>query len=234
MSSIIKRDLLTTKRYKYTFFIFLIYLFYFLLQYFFMKSLFKEGTLNVLTRTIGINYNCVHFLDILVIILTIIYIIFLTLSIYLDDLSSGKEQILLRISRKKYVVSKLLSIIIYIFISNFILYILFVLMFMLFKYNVNYNFLLRLFLIDSLLKVIYSYLCLIIYHFINILITTLILMLIPICALLKLPFQTLYAYQNMNNLWFLLLTFSIIFIISALVLTKRIDTLFLKEEKNEI
>ena len=234
MSSIIKRDLLTTKRYKYTFFIFLIYLFYFLLQYFFMKSLFKEGTLNVLTRSIGINYNCVHFLDILVIILTIIYIIFLTLSIYLDDLSSGKEQILLRISRKKYVVSKLLSIIIYIFISNFILYILFVLMFMLFKYNVNYNFLLRLFLIDSLLKVIYSYLCLIIYNFINILITTLILMLIPICALLKLPFQILYAYQNMNNLWFLLLTFSIIFIISVLVLTKRIDTLFLKEEKNEI
>lgn len=234
MSSIIKRDLLTTKRYKYTFFIFLIYLFYFLLQYFFMKSLFKEGTLNVLTRSIGINYNCVHFLDILVIILTIIYIIFLTLSIYLDDLSSGKEQILLRISRKKYVVSKLLSIIIYIFISNFILYILFVLMFMLFKYNVNYNFLLRLFLIDSLLKVIYSYLCLIIYNFTNILITTLILMLIPICALLKLPFQILYAYQNMNNLWFLLLTFSIIFIISVLVLTKRIDTLFLKEEKNEI
>ena len=234
MSSIIKRDLLTTKRYKYTFFIFLIYLFYFLLQYFFMKSLFKEGTLNVLTRSIGINYNCVHFLDILVIILTIIYIIFLTLSIYLDDLSSGKEQILLRISRKKYVVSKLLSIIIYIFISNFILYILFVLMFMLFKYNVNYNFLLRLFLIDSLLKVIYSYLCLIIYNFTNILITTLILMLIPICALLKLPFQILYAYQNMNNLWFLLLIFSIIFIISVLVLTKRIDTLFLKEEKNEI
>ena len=234
MSSIIKRDLLTTKRYKYTFFIFLIYLFYFLLQYFFMKSLFKEGTLNVLTRSIGINYNCVHFLDILVIILTIIYIIFLTLSIYLDDLSSGKGQVLLRISRKKYVVSKLLSIIIYIFISNFILYILFVLMFMLFKYNVNYNFLLRLFLIDSLLKVIYSYLCLIIYNFINILITTLILMLIPICALLKLPFQILYAYQNMNNLWFLLLIFSIIFIISVLVLTKRIDTLFLKEEKNEI
>lgn len=234
MSSIIKRDLFTTKRYKYTFFIFLIYLTYFFLQHFFMKSLFKEGILNVLTRTIGINYNSVHFLDILVIILTIIYIVFLTLSIYLDDLSSGKEQILLRISRKEYVVSKLLSIIIYIFISNFILYILFVLMFMIFKYNVEYLFLLKLFLIDSLLKVIYSYLCLMIYNSTNILITILIFMLIPICALLKLPFQTLYAFQNINNLLILLLMLATIFIISALVLTKRIDTLFLKEEKNEI
>ena len=234
MSSIIKRDLFTTKRYKYTFFIFLIYLTYFFLQHFFMKSLFKEGILNVLTRTIGINYNSVHFLDILVIILTIIYIVFLTLSIYLDDLSSGKEQILLRISRKEYVVSKLLSIIIYIFISNFILYILFVLMFMIFKYNVEYLFLLKLFLIDSLLKVIYSYLCLMIYNSTNILITILIFMLIPICTLLKLPFQTLYAFQNINNLLILLLMLATIFIISALVLTKRIDTLFLKEEKNEI
>ena len=234
MSSTIKRDLFTTKRYKYTFFIFLIYLTYFFLQHLFMKSLFKEGILNVLTRTIGINYNSVHFLDILVIILTIIYIIFLTLSIYLDDLSSGKEQILLRISRKEYVVSKLLSIIIYIFISNFILYILFVLMFMIFKYNVEYLFLLKLFLIDSLLKVIYSYLCLMIYNSTNILITILIFMLIPICTLLKLPFQTLYAFQNINNLLILLLMLATIFIISALVLTKRIDTLFLKEEKNEI
>lgn len=234
MSFIIKRDLLTTKRYKYTFYIFLIYLIYFMLQHFFMKSLFKEGIFNVLTRTIGINYNCAHFLDTLIIILTIIYIIFLTLSIYLDDLVCGKEQILLRISRKKYVISKLLSIIVYLFISNFILYIIFTIMFVIFGYKVDYELLLKLFLIDNLLKIVYSYICLIVYNFSNILITILIFMAIPICALLKLPFQILYAYQNTDNLLNLLLIFVIIFIISKLVLIKRIDSLFLMEEKNEI
>lgn len=122
MISIIKRDLLSTKRIKCTLSIISIYLIYFFVQNIFIKSLFKGGVEQVFARTIGITYDKMHFLDILIIILSLTYLIYITISIYLDDLSSGKEQILLRIDRKKYIITKLISIIIYILIVNVILY----------------------------------------------------------------------------------------------------------------
>ena len=107
MNSIIKRDLLFSKRIKYTILIFIVYLIYFFIQKWFISHLFDNGIMDAFTRTIGITYNKIHFLDILIIILSNIYLIYISLSIYLNDLESGKEQILLRMDRKRYILYKI-------------------------------------------------------------------------------------------------------------------------------
>ena len=199
MISIIKRDLLSTKRIKCTLSIISIYLIYFFVQNIFIKSLFKGGVEQVFARTIGITYDKMHFLDILIMILSHTYLIYITISIYLDDLSSGKEQILLRIDRKKYIITKLISIIIYILIVNVILYFLLFTIIHFLGYKINIMFMLKLFLTDFILKLIYSFISLVIYNFTNIIITILIFMIIPIGVLIHIPIKFLFAYQNIKN-----------------------------------
>lgn len=234
MISIIKRDLLSTKRIKCTLSIISIYLIYFFVQNIFIKSLFKGGVKQVFARTIGITYDKMHFLDILIIILSITYLIYITISIYLDDLSSGKEQILLRIDRKKYIIAKLISIIIYILIVNVILYFLLFTIIHFLGYKINIMFILKLFLTDFILKLIYSFISLIIYNFTNIIITILIFMIIPIGVLIHIPIKFLFAYQNINNLLILFIIFVVLFIGVNKILIFKIDNLFTLEEKNEI
>ena len=225
MISIIKRDLLSTKRIKCTLSIISIYLIYFFVQNIFIKSLFKGGVEQVFARTIGITYDKMHFLDILIIILSLTYLIYITISIYLDDLSSGKEQILLRIDRKKYIIAKLISIIIYILIVNVILYFLLFTIIHFLGYKINIMF---------ILKLIYSFISLIIYNFTNIIITILIFMIIPIGVLIHIPIKFLFAYQNINNLLILFIIFVVLFIGVNKILIFKIDNLFTLEEKNEI
>ena len=234
MISIIKRDLLSTKRIKCTLSIISIYLIYFFVQNIFIKSLFKGGVEQVFARTIGITYDKMHFLDILIIILSLTYLIYITISIYLDDLSSGKEQILLRIDRKKYIITKLISIIIYILIVNVILYFLLFTIIQFLGYKINIMFILKLFLTDFILKLIYSFISLIIYNFTNIIITILIFMIIPIGVLIHIPIKFLFAYQNINNLLILFIIFVVLFIGVNKILIFKIDNLFTLEEKNEI
>ena len=62
MISIIKRDLLSTKRIKCTLSIISIYLIYFFVQNIFIKSLFKGGVEQVFARTIGITYSLLRVL----------------------------------------------------------------------------------------------------------------------------------------------------------------------------
>lgn len=234
MISIIKRDLLSTKRIKCTLSIISIYLIYFFVQNIFIKSLFKGGVEQVFARTIGITYDKMHFLDILIMILSPTYLIYITISIYLDDLSSGKEQILLRIDRKKYIITKLISIIIYILIVNVILYFLLFTIIHFLGYKINIMFILKLFLTDFILKLIYSFISLIIYNFTNIIITILIFMIIPIGVLIHIPIKFLFAYQNINNLLILFIIFVVLFIGVNKILIFKIDNLFALEEKNEI
>lgn len=234
MISIIKRDLLSTKRIKCTLSIISIYLIYFFVQNIFIKSLFKGGVEQVFARTIGITYDKMHFLDILIIILSLTYLIYITISIYLDDLSSGKEQILLRIDRKKYIITKLISIIIYILIVNVILYFLLFTIIRFLGYKINIMFILKLFLTDFILKLIYSFISLVIYNFTNIIITILIFMIIPIGVLIHIPIKFLFAYQNINNLLILFIIFVVLFIGVNKILIFKIDNLFTLEEKNEI
>ena len=234
MISIIKRDLLSTKRIKCTLSIISIYLIYFFVQNIFIKSLFKGGVEQVFARTIGITYDKMHFLDILIMILSLTYLIYITISIYLDDLSSGKEQIQLRIDRKKYIITKLISIIIYILIVNVILYFLLFTIIHFLGYKINIMFILKLFLTDFILKLIYSFISLIIYNFTNIIITILIFMIIPIGVLIHIPIKFLFAYQNINNLLILFIIFVVLFIGVNKILIFKIDNLFTLEEKNEI
>ena len=234
MISIIKRDLLSTKRIKCTLSIISIYLIYFFVQNIFIKSLFKGGVEQVFARSIGITYDKMHFLDILIMILSLTYLIYITISIYLDDLSSGKEQILLRIDRKKYIITKLISIIIYILIVNVILYFLLFTIIHFLGYKINIMFILKLFLTDFILKLIYSFISLIIYNFTNIIITILIFMIIPIGVLIHIPIKFLFAYQNINNLLILFIIFVVLFIGVNKILIFKIDNLFTLEEKNEI
>lgn len=234
MISIIKRDLLSTKRIKCTLSIISIYLIYFFVQNIFIKSLFKGGVEQVFARTIGITYDKMHFLDILIMILSLTYLIYITISIYLDDLSSGKEQILLRIDRKKYIITKLISIIIYILIVNVILYFLLFTIIHFLGYKINIMFILKLFLTEFILKLIYSFISLIIYNFTNIIITILIFMIIPIGVLIHIPIKFLFAYQNINNLLILFIIFVVLFIGVNKILIFKIDNLFTLEEKNEI
>ncbi len=234
MISIIKRDLLSTKRIKCTLSIISIYLIYFFVQNIFIKSLFKGGVEQVFARTIGITYDKMHFLDILIMILSLTYLIYITISIYLDDLSSGKEQILLRIDRKKYIITKLISIIIYILIVNVILYFLLFTIIHFLGYKINIMFMLKLFLTDFILKLIYSFISLVIYNFTNIIITILIFMIIPIGVLIHIPIKFLFAYQNINNLLILFIIFVVLFIGVNKILIFKIDNLFTLEEKNEI
>ena len=234
MISIIKRDLLSTKRIKCTLSIISIYLIYFFVQNIFIKSLFKGGVEQVFARTIGITYDKMHFLDILIMILSFTYLIYITISIYLDDLSSGKEQILLRIDRKKYIITKLISIIIYILIVNVILYFLLFTIIHFLGYKINIMFILKLFLTDFILKLIYSFISLIIYNFTNIIITILIFIIIPIGVLIHIPIKFLFAYQNINNLLILFIIFVVLFIGVNKILIFKIDNLFILEEKNEI
>ena len=234
MISIIKRDLLSTKRIKCTLSIISIYLIYFFVQNIFIKSLFKGGVEQVFARTIGITYDKMHFLDILIMILSLTYLIYITISIYLDDLSSGKEQILLRIDRKKYIITKLISIINYILIVNVILYFLLFTIIHFLGYKINIMFILKLFLTDFILKLIYSFISLIIYNFTNIIITILIFMIIPIGVLIHIPIKFLFAYQNINNLLILFIIFVVLFIGVNKILIFKIDNLFALEEKNEI
>ena len=111
MISLIKRDILKNTKYKYILYIITIYLLYLIFQKIIFPNNFKD-IIKLFSRNLGICYDTNHFLDILIILLTNFFLNYNAISILFTDLKYGKEQILLRISTKKYIITKLISILI--------------------------------------------------------------------------------------------------------------------------
>lgn len=232
MISLIKRDILKNTKYKYMFYIIMIYIFYLIFQKFVLPEFLKEP-LNLFSRTLGISYNTIHFLDILIIILTNLFYSYNSLNILLNDLRCGKEQILLRTGKRTYVITKLASISITTIIMNTITYL--ILCFVMFIIGVNiYSLeLLNIFIIDTILKIIFECFIAGIYSYFGITLSNLCLFITPLAALLKLDiFKLLFAHNN-NHVFMSLLTLIIIILCTYIVLRFKIKDLFEKEERNE-
>ena len=153
MISLIKRDILKNTKYKYILYIITIYLLYLIFQKIIFPNNFKD-IIKLFSRNLGICYDTNHFLDILIILLTNFFLSYNAISILFTDLKYGKEQILLRISTKKYIITKLISILIITFLINLIIYLILTLSITLMGYNI-YNFvLLKLFIMDLIIKIL--------------------------------------------------------------------------------
>lgn len=233
MISLIIRDFLKNTKYKYILSIIIIYLIYLIFQKIMFPSFFNN-IFNLYSRTIGISYETIHFLDILIIVLTNFLFAYNALSILFSDLKLGKEQILLRISKRKYIINKIISIILITFILNLIIYILLSLTLFFMNYNIYNLEFLKLFFTDLILKIIFQYVIITLYPLFKINMFYLYSFITPVIALLNIDNgKILFAYNN-EKFYILVLILIIIIIISYLILKYKIKCLFERSEKNEI
>lgn len=233
MISLIIRDILKNTKYKYILSIIIIYLIYLIFQKIMFPSFFNN-IFNLYSRTIGISYETIHFLDILIIVLTNFLFAYNALSILFSDLKLGKEQILLRISKRKYIINKMISIILITFILNLIIYILLSLTLFFMNYNIYNLEFLKLFFTDLILKIIFQYVIITLYPLFKINMFYLYSFITPVIALLNIDNgKILFAYNN-EKFYILVLILIIIIIISYLILKYKIKCLFERSEKNEI
>ena len=244
MISLIKRDILKNTKYKYILYIITIYLLYLIFQKIIFPNNFKD-IIKLFSRNLGICYDTNHFLDILIILLTNFFLSYNAISILFTDLKYGKEQILLRISTKKYIITKLISIliitflinlIIYLiltFLINLIIYLILTLSITLMGYNI-YNFvLLKLFIMDLIIKILFQYIVIAIYTLFRKNISIFFSFITPLTALLKINSGKIFFAYN-NNMYILLLILILITIFTYLILKLKIINLFERSEKNEI
>lgn len=233
MISLIIRDILKNTKYKYILSIIIIYLIYLIFQKIMFPSFFND-IFNLYSRTIGISYETIHFLDILIIVLTNFLFAYNALSILFSDLKLGKEQILLRISKRKYIINKMISIILITFILNLIIYILLSLTLFFMNYNIYNLEFLKLFFTDLILKIIFQYVIITLYPLFKNNMVYLCSFITPVIALLNIDNgKILFAYNN-EKFYILVLILIIIIIISYLILKYKIKCLFERSEKNEI
>ena len=227
MISLIKRDILKNTKYKYILYIITIYLLYLIFQKIIFPNNFKD-IIKLFSRNLGICYDTNHFLDILIILLTNFFLSYNAISILFTDLKYGKEQILLRISTKKYIITKLISILIITFLINLI-----TLSITLMGYNI-YNFvLLKLFIMDLIIKILFQYIVIAIYTLFRKNISIFFSFITPLTALLKINSGKIFFAYN-NNMYILLLILILITIFTYLILKLKIINLFERSEKNEI
>ena len=244
MISLIKRDILKNTKYKYILYIITIYLLYLIFQKIIFPNNFKD-IIKLFSRNLGICYDTNHFLDILIILLTNFFLSYNAISILFTDLKYGKEQILLRISTKKYIITKLISIliitflinlIIYLiltFLINLIIYLILTLSITLMGYNI-YNFvLLKLFIMDLIIKILFQYIVIAIYTLFRKNISIFFSFITPLTALLKINSGKIFFAYN-NNMYILLLILILITIFTYWILKLKIINLFERSEKNEI
>ena len=223
MISLIKRDILKNTKYKYILYIITIYLLYLIFQKIIFPNNFKD-IIKLFSRNLGICYDTNHFLDILIILLTNFFLSYNAISILFTDLKYGREQILLRISTKKYIITKLISILIITFLINLIIYLILTLSITLMGYNI-YNFvLLKLFIMDLIIKILFQYIVIAIY--------TLFRKNISIFFSFINSGKIFFAYNN--NMYILLLILILITIFTYWILKLKIINLFERSEKNEI
>ena len=233
MISLIIRDILKNTKYKYILSIIFIYLIYLIFQKIMFSSFFNN-IFNLYSRTIGISYETIHFLDILIIVLTNFLFAYNALSILFSDLKLGKEQILLRISKRKYILNKMISIILITFILNLIIYILLSLTLFFMNYNIYNLEFLKLFFTDLILKIIFQYVIITLYPLFKNNMFYLYSFITPVIALLNIDNgKILFAYNN-EKFYILVLILIIIFFIYYLILKYKIKCLFERSEKNEI
>lgn len=234
MISLIKRDILKNTKYKYIFYIIIVYFIYLLFQRIVFPNSFSD-IMRVFSRNLGICYDTAHFLDILIILLTNFLYSYNALSILISDLRCGKEQILLRTSKERYIITKIFSIAIVTFLINIAIYLLLSFSLFLMGYSI-YNFeLLKLLIIDLIIKVLFQYIIITVYTLFKNNISNLCSFVTPIIALLNIDVgKNLFAYShnNINGYWIIILI--IVVIISYLILKLKISSLFEREEKNEI
>ena len=232
MISLIKRDILKNTKYKYILYIITIYLLYLIFQKIIFPNNFKD-IIKLFSRNLGICYDTNHFLDILIILLTNFFLSYNAISILFTDLKYGKEQILLRISTKKYIITKLISILIITFLINLIIYLILTLSITLMGYNI-YNFvLLKLFIMDLIIKILFQYIVIAIYTLFRKNISIFFSFITPLTALLNINSGKIFFAYN-NNMYILLLILILITIFTYLILKLKIINLFERSEKNEI
>ena len=225
MISLIKRDILKNTKYKYILYIITIYLLYLIFQKIIFPNNFKD-IIKLFSRNLGICYDTNHFLDILIILLTNFFLSYNAISILFTDLKYGKEQILLRISTKKYIITKLISILIITFLINLIIYLILTLSITLMGYNI-YNFvLLKIFIMDLIIKILFQYIVIAIYTLFRKNISIFFSFITPLTALLKINSGKIFFAYN-NNMYILLLILILITIFTYLILKLKSRQAFL-------
>lgn len=178
-------------------------------------------------RSLGLTYNIDDIIEIIYMCLMMSLYIYAAVSIYFSDITSAPEQMFLRMSKKKYIIQKLISIKIISILISLILYVaLFITLYVL---NVNYiNF--ELLFVNIFYKLILQFLIIVLFGYMNIYSYFIILGLYLSIVTFKIK-HLYFLFPSWNN-------FNIyIFIILMLVLPltyrichKKIVNLFRKEK----
>jgi hypothetical protein len=235
MNSLIIRDLLIgfTKKIKVLMYVLFLVLLYFIFFKFVFPDFLIKNTSELFMEIIGANYNIRSYLDVLLIVLFNVFYVYIALSLYIGDLSQGKEQIFLRMSKLKYVISKLTSITIITILFNIIIYSFLIVVFAIFNCQIP-NLIIRIFIIDTLLKLIYQYLSIMFFTFFRNLGTFLLPLILGVVALTRFNYLNfLYPLENLKNIGYILYIYILLLPISIVLLKLGIKDLFEKEEKNE-
>ena len=156
MKYLLIKDLLSFRNYWK---IFLIYLLIINLYPFFLKANLGNRfqlSYQILLTNLGSTPNINSIFEVMLLLLTYSFITFITLSQFTNDFIMGNENIFLRMSKRKFFLSKIISIIITILIINFFLFIMLLITYSILNCHIDISKYLKLFIIDSLIKINYS------------------------------------------------------------------------------
>lgn len=178
-------------------------------------------------RVLGLTYNIDGIIEIIYFCLIISFYIYVAVSVYFSDITSAPEQLFLRMSKKKYVIQKLISITAISILIDIILYL--TLFITLFALNCNYfNF--EILYVNILYKIMLQFIIITLFNYAEVYSYFIILGLLLSILTFKINYLYFLFPSEVSFNIFVVIIFTIISIVTYDICQKKVVSIFRKEK----